>query len=343
MDRDEHLDVSYCVWSNHEPSSVPNNQRINLLFLHGSQIVKEAWNYYVKLCFEKWGEKLDKVILIDMINNGDTALINYEKTNWFSHWMDLAHDNCLVVHDVINRGELEGPLVVLGHSLGGSVALFMANIEPNLFAGIVVFDPVWGWDPAYYDTPAFSERFTYIMSKLYENARDTFDSDKDYDTYMNTRYVSRTFHPSIKADIEKYSQIKDSQGKVHMKMNRIQQVGHYVSSLCNRRAGQTIFGWTPVPVLALSGDIDDFTPPGSAKKLASILPFSEYGLVKGGGHVVFYEKPHETFELLAPFVEKVTVVKYPPKVPSSERAKAPERAFKVFLEGVSKGGPIPKL
>lgn len=342
LNRNERLDVVYSVWHHNAPSTLAPEDRINLIFLHGSQLTKEVWNYYVKLSYQHWGEKLDKVICVDSVNSGDSAVLNHEKIGWYNGWDDLARDNCLVIHDVINRREMSGPLFAIGHSMGGCEVLFMANFEPELLAGIILIDPVWGSGSDFLESEGIRQYMGTLGYKVHRRARDKFENKQEYDDYISNKFVSARFHPEVKADVEKHSGEQRGEN-YYMKGSRALQAGAYLSSVGLRGAGQTIFKYTSVPALVVAGEIEDWNPPGSNELLAEELPNAELATVKGGGHLVCYEKPDETFKVIAPFIDKVTAtVEKHKAVALGGRGEAIANAFGQYV-GTLKEGGNPKL
>lgn len=60
-----------------------------------------------------------------------------------------------------------------------------------------------------------------------------------------------------------------------------------------------------VPLLALTGERDVMTPPKYARFLADRVPQGELRIVPGAGHLVMIERPAETNDAIAHFVQKI--------------------------------------
>lgn len=302
----DRLVVSYVVWDQPNVGDAPaSSERFNLLFLHGSQMMKEVWTYYAELAFKHWGSKLDKVIALDVVTHGDSARLNESKVTAFSSWPDIGRDAGLVLDDLAHMGELDGPTIAAGHSMGGAGTIFLAAFHTAKIDGIILMDPVWGgsWPEEESKSPA-TMAIGQMFGKVYKYSRDEFDSREEYEQFMKTKFISRQFHPRIQADMIAHNAYTDFHGKIRVKMTKALQVGAYISASSVIRAARTIVRWTPIPALVLRGEVEDWNPPGDMKKLADRLPNSELKVIDGGGHLVYFEKPDECFAAMIDFVDR---------------------------------------
>lgn len=307
MKFNDRLVVSYTVWDQPNASDAPaSHERFNLLFLHGSQMMKEIWTYYAELAFKKWGSKLDKVVALDAVSHGESARLNETKITAWSSWADIGRDAGLVLDDLAHMGELDGPTIATGHSMGGAGTMFLATLHTSKIDGVILMDPVWGgsWPENIESKNPATMAIGQMFEKVYKNSRDEFDSREEYEKFMKTRFISRKFHPRIQADMIAHNAYTDFEGKTRIKTSKALQVGAYISASSITRAASTVFRWTPVPALVLRGDVEDWNPPGDMQNLADKLPKAEIKVIEGGGHLVFFEKPDETFAAMTDFIDQ---------------------------------------
>jgi lipase len=71
-------------------------------------------------------------------------LIGHGRSPWSAPWTIDA--NAAGLAAVIESGGAAGPVVVVGHSFGGAVALNLAAARPDLVAALVLLDPAVGLD-----------------------------------------------------------------------------------------------------------------------------------------------------------------------------------------------------
>ena len=73
-------------------------------------------------------------------------LIGHGRSSWAAPWSIDANVDALA--GLLDAGA-DGPIVVVGHSFGGAVALNLAAARPDLVAALVLLDPAAGLDGAW--------------------------------------------------------------------------------------------------------------------------------------------------------------------------------------------------
>src|SRR4051794_13076671 len=61
----------------------------------------------------------------------------------------------------------------------------------------------------------------------------------------------------------------------------------------------------PMPVLCLAGGDDRSTPPTVVKAMADTIPGARYAMLPGAPHMMFFEMPDQTAEIIVPFFRQV--------------------------------------
>ncbi|MCI4676764.1 alpha/beta hydrolase [Candidatus Mycolicibacterium alkanivorans] len=70
-------------------------------------------------------------------------LLGHSHSSWSAPWTFDANVAALAA---VVENHAEGPVVVVGHSFGGAVALHLAAARPDLVSGLVLLDPAIGLD-----------------------------------------------------------------------------------------------------------------------------------------------------------------------------------------------------
>lgn len=105
----------------------------------------------------------------------------------------------------------DGPVVVVGHSFGGAIALNLAAAHPDLVSGLVLLDPAIGLDgewmrqiaQASSESPDYTDHDEARTEKINGSWADVpiTDLDDDLDEHLislpNGRYGWRVFGPAI--------------------------------------------------------------------------------------------------------------------------------------------------
>ncbi len=96
-----------------------------VVLLHGFLENKKMWDAFIPL----WSKKF-RIITIDLLGHGETECMGYV------HSME---NNADAVHKVLSELRLRKAILV-GHSMGGYVALAFAELYPNMVKGLVLLN-----------------------------------------------------------------------------------------------------------------------------------------------------------------------------------------------------------
>lgn len=94
-----------------------------VIFLHGFLENSKMWNALVPELIQK-----NRVICIDLLGHGQTECLSYVHT---------MEDMADVVHHVVQELDLE-EVILVGHSMGGYVALAFAELYPEMMKGLIL-------------------------------------------------------------------------------------------------------------------------------------------------------------------------------------------------------------
>ena len=96
-----------------------------VVFLHGFLENKKMWNAFIPEFSKKY-----RVITIDLLGHGESESLGY---------MHAMEDNADVVYAVLSELRLRKAIFV-GHSMGGYVALALAEFYPEFMKGLVLLN-----------------------------------------------------------------------------------------------------------------------------------------------------------------------------------------------------------
>lgn len=96
-----------------------------VVLLHGFLENKKMWAAFIP----EWSKKF-RIITIDLLGHGETECMGYV------HSME---NNADVVHEVISELRLR-KVILVGHSMGGYVALAFAELYPEMVKGLVLLN-----------------------------------------------------------------------------------------------------------------------------------------------------------------------------------------------------------
>lgn len=170
-----------------------------------------------------------------------------------------------------------GPVrpVLLGHSLGGAIALSVALARPELLSGLVL----WGTGARLRVLPAILEGLAQDFGPTVE-------------LLVDLAYAPAT-PPAIK-DLGRQAMAATPPPVLW---------GDYYS--CHHFDVMERLGQIALPCLVVSGERDRLTPPKYSQFLASRLPGAQLALVPRAGHMLHQEEPLAAAQVLRGFLGRL--------------------------------------
>jgi pimeloyl-ACP methyl ester carboxylesterase len=210
---------------------------------------------------------------------------------------------------VIESAAPTGPLVLVGHSMGGMTIMSLVEQWPELFrervAGVVLIATSAGkLDEVTFGFPHVVARFRrplmpllqrtgQITASMVDRAR---KSATDLAWLLTRRYGFGADRPS--PALVSYVERMNSSTSVDT-------IARYLRTLSSHARLLVLGPLRDVPVLIVCGDHDLLTPLDHSREIASVLPEAELVVIEGGGHVVLLERAEEVDEAIEEFLEKV--------------------------------------
>ncbi|MEX0846216.1 MAG: alpha/beta hydrolase [Ilumatobacteraceae bacterium] len=189
----------------------------------------------------------------------------------------------------------DGPIAAFGHSMGGACLLMAAHRDPSLFSRLVVFEPIVfppeGLRPGGGDSPLVAgARRRRASFPSYEAA---------IENYARKRPLG-AFTPEALDAYVRYGFAPGEDGEVHLKCRPETEAATF-------ETGGTHATWddlpaTTVPVLVVSGVVQEMQPSHIAESIAERLPNATYLEVAAFDHFAPMTHPAEMAEVIADFL-----------------------------------------
>ncbi len=167
-----------------------------------------------------------------------------------------------------------GRVFVVGHSLGGAVALAAARRYPDRLQGIVLAGCAAGF--------SISREYAGLI-------------EQDFPAAVRAS-CDAAYAPG--ASQELYRKGRD------MLLRTGQETMRIDINACAGFDGSSRLEDVDTPALIVCGDCDRITPPGESRELAGLLRNGSLALIEGAGHMVMIEAHRRFNELLTGFIEK---------------------------------------
>jgi predicted alpha/beta hydrolase family esterase len=141
-----------------------NENRASLFIIHGLGEHSGRWHHFA-LYFAK---RNFAVFIHDHEGHGHTP--TPKKTKEYFDRITPLLDDCVdhIHHNQELHSEIkELPCFLLGHSMGGAIAIRVAMMQPQLFRGVIISAPAMGMLPG-------SNKFLYLTSKYVKHSKNAY-------------------------------------------------------------------------------------------------------------------------------------------------------------------------
>lgn len=190
--------------------------------------------------------------------------------------LSLEH-TALILNDWLT-GNVGEKVVVIGHSLGGYLALAMAFNRPGLFSGLGLFHST-----AFSDTPD---------KKMNRNKAIEFVERNGVIPYISSFVPTLFAHPAADA-IEKMTAIAEK--------TRSATIIAYQQAMRDRPDRRDVLMSLNIPVLFIGGDKDGIIPPQDLGEQKKLVKMAEFHMLPDTGHMGMLENPKKTAEIVGDF------------------------------------------
>ncbi len=223
---------------------------------------------------------------------------------------DLALD----LAAVIATAAPTGPLVLVGHSMGGMALLALAGSNPGLFAdrvhGVALLstsaseagatDGRWlqinGANPLLPIVAAAAARYPRTFERGRRSGRDL--------VWLMTRSLGFA-DPQVPAPLVDYLDRMISGTPIDV-------IAEFAPELFGHDQRDTVPALSGIPTLIMVGDADRMTPPSRSRQIAEVLPGAELEVIPGAGHMAILEAPDVVNDALRRLLRRAWAHAAPP-------------------------------
>lgn len=253
----------------------------DIVFLHATGFNARAYRSILAPLGEKY-----HVLALDARGHGRTTLRarTFGYTSWHRHSKDLI---------ALMQRHFTQPVVLAGHSMGGTVSLLTAGKRPDLVSGLALFDPVIM--PAWYYmlfelpfVPSIATSFLPIARKTLDRRR-RFPSREAAVQALTGRGVFKPFTQEMIADYvgDGFFDLPKKDG-VKIACHPKYEAACYCA--------QRNHPWTALrcgsgPLVVLRAEKHAMISQAAAQRMAQIRPEARIATVEGAGHMLPMERP----------------------------------------------------
>jgi pimeloyl-ACP methyl ester carboxylesterase len=177
--------------------------------------------------------------------------------------------------------------VLVGHSLGGYIALEMVKENPSWFTGLVLFHST-----ALADNADKKESRNKVLSFIEENGVTAF----------TTNFIGPLFKDSKHPAIPVVKALSLDAGEAGVK--------GYTQAMRDRPDNSNVLKLYKKPVLLMGGEHDKGIPPESLREQAAIKENISLHILRDAAHMGMYEQKEESLEILRSFLSTISGHKF---------------------------------
>jgi len=173
---------------------------------------------------------------------------------------------------------VDGPVDVVGHSMGGRVAFEVWRLEPERVRSLVVLDT--GAHPARASESASRSRLTDMSARQGMGA-------------LADAWLPQMVHPDRRTDAAFMEPLREMVGRATPAQHARQ-----IRALLTRPDATPLLASITVPTLVIVGRQDEWSPVAQHEQIAAAITGARLEIVEYSGHMVTVEQPAATAALL---------------------------------------------
>jgi pimeloyl-ACP methyl ester carboxylesterase len=288
-----------------ETASAPASAspRPTLLFTHGFCLPQDSWHYqraefsatHRMVFWDQRGHGRSDRPPRDEEGKGRDKPVTIEQ---------LGED----LYSVLEATCPEGPVILMGHSLGGMTLMALAAQHPELFGDRIVGAALISTSAGRFEDVAFGlprpsakllHRTTPAMLELLARQTGLVERGRalggDLGLVLTRRYA---FGSEVPESVVRFTQDL-------IQSVPIDVIADFYPVFGKLDYSETIPVFDRVPTLVLSGANDLILPVAHSEALADAIPSADYVVIPGAGHVVILEDPDAVGDALRSLVDRV--------------------------------------
>lgn len=271
----------------------PADAPLTVIFVHGYCLRMESWHFQRIQLEQAWGDSV-RMVFYDHRGHGESGMPATESCTIAQLGRDLAA--------VVEAVAPSGPVVLVGHSMGGMTILAFARQFPNLFDDRVIGIGLLATTAAGLNKSGLGRNLDNPVIDAFRLAVRTAPG-----VVQQARGAARAIISPILRAASYGTEV--SPRLVEFSDGMLSDVSvvtivNFLESLELHDESEALPVLADTPALVLCGDADMIIPFSSSKSLAAALPRAELVRVRDAGHLVELEFPQVTSDAIDRLVRR---------------------------------------
>jgi pimeloyl-ACP methyl ester carboxylesterase len=255
---------------------------LTVVFVHGFALDRRSWHFQRK-ALARLTEPRVRQVLYDQRSHGRSGRANEASSTIEQLGRDLG--------EVLNK--LDGPLVLVGHSMGGMTIMALAEQRPELFEEQVYGVAFIGTSAGEVGKRGLPRPLLSRYNPLTRNLGKLADWQPGMVEFVRAaggQLTRRAVRSLAFGDKDVDPALVDFTMRL-IDANPVRVLADFIDTLGTHNRYAALAGLKHTHVLVLSGDADRMTQFSHAERIAFELPDAELVRVRGAGHMVMLEQP----------------------------------------------------
>lgn len=253
---------------------------LTVVFVHGYCLRMQAWHMQYRHIADRWGRDV-RTVFYDQRGHGESGASGSKACTIAQLGRDLGR--------IIDETSPSGPVVVVGHSMGGMTTIALAAQRPDLFESQIVGVGLLATTAAGLNKTGIGRNLDNPVIDAFRYAARTAPGFVQHARGMARAIVAPILRAASYGTVVSPLLVRMSDRMLDE--TPVLTIVNFLRTLelHDESAALPVLG--TVPVLVLSGDADMVIPYASSEDLAAELPDVELKRVRGAGHLVQLEFP----------------------------------------------------
>jgi pimeloyl-ACP methyl ester carboxylesterase len=284
----------------------PPDAPLTVVFVHGYTLSMASWTFQrrtlgAQLATANGSRPEARLVFYDQRGHGASGRGPAEHSTMEQLGRDLAR--------VIESRVPRGPVVLVGHSMGGMTIMALAALRPELFGTKVVGAALMSTSSGNLADLDFGmpELLTRVRAALLPVAAFTMRRRPAF--AERTRRLAADLISHVTWSLSFASaDVDPALGRYVDAMiagTPVEVIAEFYPALAGLDETGSLEPLRAIPTLVLTGDSDTLIPGAHSDALVELLPDSEYVVVPQAGHMVLLEKPDEVTDALGRLLRRV--------------------------------------
>jgi pimeloyl-ACP methyl ester carboxylesterase len=254
---------------------------LTVVFVHGFALDRRSWHFQRK-ALARLTEPRVRQVLYDQRSHGRSGRANEASSTIEQLGRDLG--------EVLNK--LDGPIVLVGHSMGGMTIMALAEQRPELFEEQVYGVAFIGTSAGEVGKRGLPRPLLSRYNPLTRNLGKLADWQPGMVEFVRAaggQLTRRAVRSLAFGDKDVDPALVDLTMEL-IDANPVRVLADFIDTLGTHNRYAALAGLKHTHVLVLSGDADRMTQFSHAERIAFELPDAELVRVRGAGHMVMLEQ-----------------------------------------------------